>query len=102
MDILVGENADAAEMIHKQSARILTDYRNADGRFPDGFIKGAADDTDDTHSLRTALDEGPGVVFVLGETESRVHTDAMLDGFLVTAETAAKYGRYENGRLNYD
>ena len=61
MNILASENADAAKMIHKQSARILTDYRNVDGQFPDGLIK---DDADDTHALRTALDEGPGVVLV--------------------------------------
>ncbi|MBI3985538.1 MAG: hypothetical protein HY343_01345 [Lentisphaerae bacterium] len=43
-----------------QFARILGNYRNADGRFPDGL----EDDADDTQALRLALAEGPGLVFV--------------------------------------
>ena len=55
-----GEKNFADNTNRKQTGRIITDYRNDDGRFPDGF----EDDTDDTHALKTALSEGPGVVFV--------------------------------------
>lgn len=53
-------SGDSANMIQKPIARILTDYRNADGRFPSGL----ENDADDTHALRAAMGQGPGVVFI--------------------------------------
>lgn len=54
------KSTDAANAVQKHIARVLTDYPNADGRFPDGI----RDDNADSHALRTALADGPGLVFV--------------------------------------
>lgn len=41
-------------------------------------------------------DAGKGGGLVLGGTESGVYTEEMLQGFLIMAEVAGKYGRYNN------
>ena len=52
--------SDGAQTIANPIARSPADYRNPDGRAPDGL----ASDADDTAALKAALAEGPGVVFV--------------------------------------